>query len=227
MEVKQVEGSTLQYLAIEPDNYDPNRNYPMVILLHGYGASMSDLAGLCPVIDRDGYVYICPNAPIPIELGMGMQGFAWTPPGGGGTPDHAAEAEDLLSGLFEEVRQQYNVQSGQTLLGGFSQGGMMTYRSGLIDPKAFTGLIALSSRISDTEGLTPRLPEDRSQPIFIAHGTQDSMISVDDARATKEYLEDNGYSPVYNEYAMGHEISQDVLIALVPWIHQTLPPATS
>lgn len=79
MQTKRYEGSTLQYLAIEPDGYDPARKYPMIILLHGFGAHMGDLAGLAPAIDAAGYVYICPNAPIPFQIGPSMTGFGWTP----------------------------------------------------------------------------------------------------------------------------------------------------
>ena len=44
---------------------------------------MTDLAGLSTMIDRAGYLYFFPNAPIPIQIGPGMTGYAWTPPGGG------------------------------------------------------------------------------------------------------------------------------------------------
>ena len=43
------------------------RSYPMIILLHGFGAHMGDLASLAPAIDPTGYVYIFPNAPIPFR----------------------------------------------------------------------------------------------------------------------------------------------------------------
>ena len=100
----------------------------------------------------------------------------------------------------------------------------MTYRSGLPNPEMFRGLVALSARIPDPEDLSPRLPENRDQPIFITHGTVDSVLSVEDGRNSREFLESHGYEPVYNEYHMGHEINQDVLNDLVPWIHKVLPP---
>ncbi|MCH7653629.1 MAG: hypothetical protein IIB14_08140, partial [Chloroflexi bacterium] len=107
MESKQFEGKTLKYLAIEPDGYAAGADYPMVVLLHGFGANMGDLAGLCPAIDPEGYVYICPNAPLSVEIGMGVTGYAWTPPGDNRTSDDIDEAESLLAGLIEEVTDQY------------------------------------------------------------------------------------------------------------------------
>ena len=226
MESKQFEGKTLKYLAIEPDGYAAGADYPMVVLLHGFGANMGDLAGICPAIDPEGYVYICPNAPLSVEIGMGVTGYAWTPPGDSRTSDDIDDAESLLAGLIEEVTDQYGVKPGNMILGGFSQGGMMTYRYGLPNPQLFAGIIALSARVPDIDEIRKRLPEERTQPIFISHGHLDQMISIEEGQGSREFLEAEGYSPEYREYAMGHEISQEVLRDVVPWIQKVLPPNT-
>ena len=67
------EGPGLTYLTVLPDDYDPEASYPLVIMLHGFGANMHDLAGLAPAINPTGYVYACPNAPIPFNLGLGAR----------------------------------------------------------------------------------------------------------------------------------------------------------
>ena len=125
------EGSGLQYITIVPDEYDSDSAYPLVVMLHGFGANMQDLAGLAPAINDTGYVYACPNAPIPFELGPGQTGFGWMTPRGGGTPEETAKSEQLLSDFFDTVFEQFNVMPGQALLLGFSQGGGMTNRCGL------------------------------------------------------------------------------------------------
>ena len=224
METKQYEGKTLKYLIIEPDGYDSDKSYPAVILLHGFGASMADLAGLCPVIDRKGYLYVCPNAPIPVQIGPGMTGFAWTPPGESRTPDDMERAVEMLAALVQEVTAKYRVELGQAILGGFSQGGMMTYSYGLPHPELFQGLLVLNSSLPYPDTLRERLPASRNQPIFVSHGTADPLISVEDGQRSREFLESEGYRPEYREYGMGHEISQDVMDDLVPWVHKVLPP---
>ena len=222
MKSEQRQGESLVYLTVTPDSYDPNKTYPAVVLLHGYGANMSDLAGLCPAIERDRYIYVCPNAPIPVQIGPGSVGYAWTPPGADRTPEDAEKTEEMLSVFFDEIVEELPVDEDRMVLGGFSQGGMMTYALGLTNPGVFRGLVALSSRIDDQEDLKERFPTDRDQPIFVAHGTADSMISIDDARRTVRFLEDEGYQPAYKEYSMGHEINQDVLNDVVPWIKSLL-----
>ena len=218
------EGTGLQYVTVVPDEYTPEDSYPLVVMLHGFGANMQDLAGLAPAINATGYVYACPNAPIPFNLGPGHTGFGWMTPRGGGTPEETTNSESLLSDFFDTVFQQFNVSPGDALLLGFSQGGGMTYRCGLGNADRFAGLVALSATLPDQDELASRLPAERTQPIFVAHGTQDQMVSVDTAHSAKSFLEGNGYSPDFHIYGMGHEISNDVLNDLIPWIAKVLPP---
>ncbi len=245
MESTEHKGKSLLYLTVEPDGYDPQVEYPLVIILHGFGANMHDLAGLCPSIERRGYLYACPNAPMPFQFGPGMTGYGWTPPRGEGTAEDARRAVELLESFFEEVLEQYRVPPGRIILMGFSQGGGMTYRCGLGRSDVFAGLAALSSTMPDREELLSysenraRNPASldlptaqataggKEQPIFIAHGTNDELVPVERAREARELLEVLGYSPQYREYPMGHEISQGVLDDLVTWIKGVLPPATS
>lgn len=226
MESKRHEGKSLQYLTIEPDGYNSERDYPMVVLLHGFGANMDDLAGLCPAIDREGYLYACPNAPMSFQIGIGITGYGWTPPRGHGTVEDARRSSEMLNTFFDEVMKQYNVAPGRVILGGFSQGGGMTYRCGLGKPDVFAGLAALSSTMPGAEELKPILPEQRTQPIFIAHGIYDELAPVAVGREAKAFLEDAGYQPQYKEYPIRHEISQEVLDDLIAWVKMTLPPAT-
>ena len=218
------EGSSLQYITIVPDEYDSDSAYPLVVMLHGFGANMQDLAGLAPAINDTGYVYACPNAPIPFELGPGQTGFGWMTPRGGGTPEETTNSEQLLSDFFDTVFEQFNVMPGQALLLGFSQGGGMTYRCGLGRADKFAGLAALSATLPDSDELLARLPSERKQPIFIAQGRYDQMVSEDTAHSAKTFLENNGYSPDFHLYDMGHEISGEELGDLVPWMAAVLPP---
>ena len=228
MQAREIEGNSLAYILVEPDDFDENQEYPAVVLLHGFGASMRDLVGLAPGIDQSGYLYLFPNAPIRMQFEYGMTGYAWTPSGGQpGGEEAATRAEELLAGFFDEAMERHGITEGGMVMGGFSQGGMMTYRFGLRRPEMFAGLVILSGRVTSPEILADNLPEHRNQPIFVAHGTQDAVIGVEAARESKEFLTTQGYSPQYREYNMAHEISQDVMSDLVPWLHNVMPPLSS
>jgi len=225
LQTREIQGKSLQYLLVEPDGYNPDKQYPVMILMHGFGAHMGDLAGLCPAISRTGYVYVCPNAPMAIQLDVGMSGYAWTPPGDAQTKEDLEKASEAVEVLVNEITDNLNVSPREMILGGFSQGGMMTYSVGLANPELFCGLVVLSGMISENEVLTDILPSGTSPELFIAHGEKDSIVSIDRARNAKTFLEKEGYSPQYHEYDMAHEITQELIDDLVPWVKSVLPPA--
>ena len=224
MKTEEHQGDGLKYLTITPDAYDPELTYPLLVMLHGFGANMQDLAGLAPAISPTGYVYACPNAPIPFDLGGGHTGYGWTSPRDMSTPGEVEEAEKLLDGFFGEVFTKFKVGPERSILMGFSQGGRMTYRCGVGRPEPFAGLAALSSSLSEPQELESRLPEDRSQPIFMAHGRLDPMVPSERAHNALKWLEEAGFQPEFHEYDMGHEISSDVLNDLMRWMGRILPP---
>ena len=224
MKTERHQGNHLKYLTLVPDDYQENVAYPLVIMLHGFGANMEDLAGLAPAIETEGYVYACPKAPNPFDLGLGQVGYGWSPPRGQATSQDIQNAESLLNGFFEEIFEVFEGSDGNAILLGFSQGGGMTYRCGIERPDTFKGLVALSAALPDPTDLDGRLPADRDQPIFIAHGLSDAMVSMETARNTREFLESKGYNPDYHEYAMGHEIPLAVMQDMIPWMINILPP---
>ena len=185
---------------------------------------MQDLAGIAPIINATGYVYSFPNAPEEMDLAPGMVGYSWTHPDRRRDPEEDAKAQVLLNAYFREVMEQYDVDSGNVVLGGFSQGGRLAYACGLANPNIFAGIIALSAAVFEPESLVNELPANRTQPVFIGHGNADMTVSIDHARKMKIFLENKGYQPVYNEYSMGHEISRSLLSDMTNWLRDVLPP---
>ena len=231
MEAKAFDGGSLTYFLIRPDNFRPDASYPLIILLHGFGASMYDLASLAPAINPTGYMYACPNAPYPLDVGGGQIGYSWSA-GRPGMPDlveastglAGPTAEERLVGFLEEVMREAGTAPGRVMLAGFSQGGGLTLRFGLPRPETFAGLVVLSGAFRAPDGVRDQLPDDRTMPIFMSHGLWDPMVTVQRGQQTKAFLEEAGYQPEYHEYEMAHEISEEVIYDLVPWVQRVLPP---
>ncbi len=225
MEAQSFEGKALSYVLVTPRGFDTSAGYPLVVLLHGFGASMQDLAGLAPAIDGEGYVYAFPNAPHQVEFGPGAVGYSWSRgmPGQPAPPGEGPSVEELLDVFFAELMEETGAQPGRIVLGGFSQGGGLALRYGLPRPETFAGLVVLSGFFRDADDLRSRLPASREQAIFVAHGRYDPMVSLEQARGTKGFLEAMRYKPAYHEYDMAHEVSQAVVSDLTPWLHDTLP----
>jgi phospholipase/carboxylesterase len=231
MKARLYEGGPLTYFLVEPDGYDPEATYPLIVLLHGFGANMYDLAGLAPAIGARGYMYACPNAPYAVDLGDGAVGYSWSR-GRPGLPDLAEagaaasgpSAEERLAAFFEEARREARTEPGRVVLAGFSQGGGLALRFGLPRPDEFAGLAVLSGAFRGSDQDRASLPQRRDMPIFMAHGLYDPMVSVQRSQETRAFLEDAGYEPEYHEYEMAHEISEEVIYDLVHWVHRVLPP---
>jgi phospholipase/carboxylesterase len=139
-------------------------------------------------------------------------------------PADAPSLEQMLDVFIEEVMELTGAETGRMVLGGFSQGGSLTLRYGIPRPALFAGLADLSGPFRNPDDLQG-LPENRDQPIFIAHGRNDRTVPIESGgRAAKAFLEDKGYMPVYKEYDIAHEINHAVIRDLRDWLHQTLPP---
>ncbi len=226
MESKVYESKNLNYVLVKPDGFSAEAGLPLIVLLHGFGSHMYDLAGLAPHIDEAGYVYAFPNAPYEVQLGPGMTGYSWATgrPGMAPPPTGGPSVDELLDAFMQEIAPETGAQDGRIILGGFSQGGGLTLTYGLPRPDVFAGLAVLSGAFRDPEATRPRLPANPTQPVFVAHGTRDSMIAIDTGRATRDFLQQVGYSVTYNEYEMAHEVSGPELSDLIAWLHNVLPP---
>jgi phospholipase/carboxylesterase len=223
---RQVDGSTLNYILVTPEGFTADAGYPLVVLLHGFGANMQDLASLAPYIDETGYAYAFPNAPFEVQLGPGFTGYSWATgrPGMNQPPVDTSDVDAMLDTFMSEALAETGTPAGSAVLGGFSQGGGLTLRFGLPRPERFEGLAVLSGFFRDQETVEKRLPAHRKQRIFVAHGTEDPTVAIEGGRATKAFLEGAGYDFEYHEYPIRHEISGPEIEDLKTWLHATLPP---
>jgi phospholipase/carboxylesterase len=226
MKAETIEGKALSYILVRPDHFQPDGSHPLVVLLHGFGATMHDLANLAPVIDVSGYVYAFPNAPYRVDLGPGAVGYSWAlgRPGVEAPPLPGPSVEDLLGSFMDELRQRIGARDGGIILGGFSQGGGLSLRYGLPRPDVFAGIAVLSGFFRDADEIKADLPPDRRQAVFVVHGRHDPIVDVELGRQTRAFLEDAGYQPDYHEYDMAHQITPEVITDLQVWLHKTLPP---
>ncbi|GIT16663.1 MAG: hypothetical protein CM1200mP38_3200 [Dehalococcoidia bacterium] len=89
---------------------------------------------------------------------------------------------------------------------------MVTYLWGLKKPNTFCGLASLSSKMILPDYIESNLTENRSQKIFISHGSNDSIVPMNDGVDAAEKLKMFGYEPDYHEYQIGHEINNPCFI---------------
>ena len=188
-----------------------------LVLFHGRGADENDLYPLLDFLDPERrLVAATPRGPLSLPPG----GAHWYIVREIGFPDRETfEASYRLAGEFlAAFAEETGVPPERTVLGGFSQGAVMTYALSLGRGRPRpAGLIALSGFIPTVEGfeldLSPPLPS-----VAIGHGTYDPVISVEWSRRAKAQLEEAGAEVLYREYPLPHAVDPRYLAELSSWV---------
>ena len=189
----------------------------LLVLFHGRGADETDLYPLLDVLDpARRLIGITPRGPLTFPPG----GAHWYAVRRVGYPDpetfHATYQR--VGTWLDELARTQGIPPGLIILGGFSQGAVMTYALGLgaARPRP-AALIALSGFIPTVDGFELDLRQPRP-PLAIGHGTHDPVISVDFARRARDLLTAAGADVRYRESPLPHAIDPAFLDDLVPWL---------
>jgi phospholipase/carboxylesterase len=176
-------------------------------LLHGRGADQHDLAPLLDLLDPERrLIGLLPRGPLALPPG----GRHWYIVREIGFPDPGtflptfADASNWLDTALEDV----GVPAGRTVLGGFSQGAVMSYALGLGAGRPRpAAIVAFSGFVPRVEGFELDLESRASLPVSIAHGTLDPVIGVEWGRDARERLETAGLTVSYREDPAAHQIT--------------------
>ena len=207
--------SGLSYRLLQPQPATPRR---CLVLLHGVGgheASMTDLAdGVA-----DDTLVVLVRAP----LTLGPQQFAWfqvtfTPDGPRIAPEQAEHSRQALVRLLASLQRQHGVAAPQTVVAGFSQGGIMSAGVALTSPESVAGFGLLSGRILPEIAplLASRERLARLQG-FVGHGEYDSKLPVDWAHRAHAWLDALGVGHILNLYPIDHGISTQMHADFLQW----------
>ncbi|MEO9175302.1 MAG: phospholipase, partial [Gaiellales bacterium] len=112
----------------------------------------------------------------------------------------------------------------RTVIGGFSQGSVMSYALGLYDDRPSpAGIIALSGFLPTVAGHALELEHRRGLPVAIGHGTVDPVIGVEFGRDARDRLTAAGLDVRYRETPMSHTIDGEFVVELRDWLEARVP----
>lgn len=202
-----------------------------VICMHGLGANGHDLAPLATSLQLPGVRFVFPSAPeIPVTLNQGYVMPAWYDIRGLDfsselRADHAGvdAACDSIKSLMADEQSRFGLTPDKIFLMGFSQGGSIALELGLHYPKRIAGIIGLSTLPPKAKKTFENLsPENKSCPVFLAHGREDAVVPYHVGEFCQSHLEQQGYVVSWHSYSMGHEICKEELLQLRKWFHERL-----
>ncbi len=207
---------------------------PVVILLHGFGAPGDDLVPLAEVIDVPAKTrWLFPEAPLSLNMGFGDSRAWWiidfariqADREAGRIRDLSIEvpqglalARERFLAFLKELPKQLPIDYKQTVIGGFSQGAMLTCDAVLQTDYPFAGLVQLSGNLLAQAVWGPLMRKRKGLPVFQSHGTQDDVLPNIGAERLRDVLTQAGLAVEWHSFRGGHAIPEMVLRRLGPFI---------
>jgi len=185
----------------------------LLILLHGYGMSPADLSPFAHSLGIPAF-FLFPEGPAPSTIG----GHAWWPVDREsreaslslGPRDLSKEHPQGLAaarhhlGRFLDAAAEF--QPRRMVIGGFSQGGMLSLDWCLCGTRPVDGLVLLSaSRLAAAEW-EPRRARLRGLPVFVSHGTADRDLAFSAGERLRDFVLESEARPTWVPFEGGHEI---------------------
>jgi phospholipase/carboxylesterase len=224
----------LQCIAAQATQEPPRG---LVVLCHGFGAGGDDLVPLAPELVKlqpglEAARFVFPAAPISLGwTGMGM-GLAWwnidfaeleagRREGPAGiqklherTPEGLPQARRMLREAVDVACRQANLPLSRAVLGGFSQGAMLTTDVSLRLEEAPAGLTILSGTLLAEPEWRRLAPARAGLPVFQSHGTDDPLLPFSSAEALRDLLQGAGLAVDFHPFDDQHTIPYELL---APW----------
>ena len=212
---------------------------PLVVLLHGYGAPGTDLVGLWREVNVGEHVrFAFPEAPIVLTPGMSEPGRAWWPldmlrlQQAVMTSDYDTMAEHIPQGMLEArvqlsehlaaLSETLQVPPNGLILGGFSQGAMLSCELAFSTDIKLGGLAVLSGTLINRHAWLERLPLRKGLPVLQSHGRSDPILPFALAERLHAAMQTAELAVRFIPFNGGHGLSGNVLLGLEGFLLETL-----
>jgi phospholipase/carboxylesterase len=188
------------------------------VLFHGFGAPGDDLVALADAFDAP-VRFVFPAAPLELG-GMYVGARAWwmidfariEADRARGTdrrdeiPDGLAEARTQVMALLDQLQAKFAIAPNQLVLGGFSQGAMISLDVALHRAAPPAGLILMSGTLIASPVWQPRMAQLAGVPVALSHGQQDPILPFRTAEVLRDRLIAAGAAVDWRPFVGGHEI---------------------
>ena len=206
-------------------------NGPVILLLHGYGASAHDLFPLHQELQSPpGTSWYFPNGPVKVPLGPNMYGRAWFPINIAALEEALAqgnfrdlspiipkglpEAREQIIQTIEQIAEEKQIGYDKIIIGGFSQGAMLATDIVLRNTENFAKLLILSGTLLAQEEWSKLALSKKGLPFFQSHGKEDPLLPFAMAEELHSILSRAGCLGKLSSFTGGHEIPPIVLSQL-------------
>lgn len=192
----------------------------LLVLMHGVGSNAQDLFGLAEYVPER-YHVISLQAP----FAMGSDAYAWfmfsVNADGSRNIDEQQEQRSraLVAQAVSAAAEQLDVPPERVIVGGFSQGGIMSLSLLLGQPQMLSGICVWHSRLLP-QWMEPSLQvaDLSARSAWVSHGTQDNVIPLSSAHVIRDHLQGLAVDVRYAEYPCAHTIHPQELHDSMQWL---------
>ena len=187
-----------------------------VVLFHGYGGNALNLYPLSRYLDVDDRIkWIFPEGPQPADMDPSGLGRTWFPvdveaflqdKDNYNVPPHIFDS--AIDSVYQALKPLPNL-----IIGGFSQGAVLTTNLIMKTDLHVKGLIVLSGALLDKKRWHKHTIRE-GLPFFQSHGYSDAMIKHSRGQKLEATLREYGLIGKLFSFEGGHEISESVLVQL-------------
>lgn len=211
---------------------------PLVLLLHGFGAPGDDLLSLTDDLNVPADTrFVFPEGPLSLSFGprdarawwlIDMARMAADQAAGRvrdlsqDIPKGLAPARETILAFLKEVEHTFGADPHKTVLGGFSQGAMLSCDVMLHSDRPYAGLVQLSGNVLAQPLWGPLMPKRKGLPVFQSHGTRDEILPYVGAEKLRDTLSLSGLGVEWHRFRGGHEIPEPVLQRLGVFLTKVL-----
>ncbi|GAB2515311.1 alpha/beta hydrolase [Lysobacter humi (ex Lee et al. 2017)] len=207
------------FRSLEPAPDPPSG---LLVLLHGVDGDETQLAGIGAAAPPGTWV-VLPRGPRSISgdrigwyrVGLSEDGLQIV-------EDEEAEARARLVEFVAQLQKRHDIPPSRTLLGGFSQGGMLAAGAALDAPRAVAGFAMLAGH--PPPGIDAPHPRGDMAHLhaLVAHGRDDGTLPLADAEAAARRLSELGVRTRLHIVDGDHLLTRALRDEAVAWIGERL-----
>lgn len=192
-----VDDSEQPYGVYIPPDYNPQKKYPLVIMLHGAGSNHRlALRRVFGKSNADGETDVEASRYFPEWKHVE---YIVASPFARGTMGYQGIAEKDVYDVLADVKSRFNIDEDRTYLTGLSMGGGGTLWIGLTRPDIWAALAPVCP--APPRGTEDYLSNSLNLPMHFFHGDADKAVPVTVSREWVEKLKANGTPTEYKEYS--------------------------
>ena len=174
-----------------PANYHDDRQWPLIVFLHGMGERGADGIAQTEVGIGPAIIEHPERFPALVLMPQCSADYVWTSPIGMAHIDNA----------IAQVRERYNVDEERIYLTGLSMGGYGAFNYGALHPELFAAVVPICGGGNPERHAAPLA----TIPMWVFHGGADTVVVPERSRQMVEAIRDAGGNIQYTEYpGVGH-----------------------